>query len=284
MSSPHDAVGRTRRRTEWIDARSIDRMADLLDRPHGWAAGVVPVPWHWMYFFNESVPGNQVGPDGHPLRGDFLPQIALPRRMFAGSEIRTLADLKTGMDATVVETIESVEEKTGGAGPLIFVTVRCSIQQAGIDVLTERRVLVYLEPQRGSIPMPTTRPPAPVVAGETSVDWCPQAHELFRYSALTYNGHRIHYDADYARDVEGYPGVVVHGPLTATRLALLARDITRRPLTFLSVRGKAPLFAGQVVRLAGRVESPDRVRLSAIRCDGALAMEGIAETGGIPIR
>jgi len=88
MSSPHDSVGRTRRRTEWIDARSIDRMADLLDRPHGCAAGVVPVPWHWMYFFNESVPGNRVGPDGHPLRGDFLPQVALPRRMFAGSEIR----------------------------------------------------------------------------------------------------------------------------------------------------------------------------------------------------
>jgi 3-methylfumaryl-CoA hydratase len=134
MSPPHDAVGRTRRRTEWIDVRSIDRMADLLDRPRGWAAGVVPVPWHLMYIFSESVPSSRVGLDGHPLRGDFLPPIALPRRMFAGSEIRTLADLKTGMEATVAETVESVEEKTGGAGPLVFVTLRCSVQQAGVAV------------------------------------------------------------------------------------------------------------------------------------------------------
>jgi 3-methylfumaryl-CoA hydratase len=233
-----------------------------------------------MYFFNESVPSSRVGPDGHPLRGDFLPPIALPRRMFAGSEIRPLADLKTGLEATVTETVESVEEKTGGAGPLVFVTLRCSVQQAGVAVLTERRVLVYLEPQRGPVPMPAPHAPAPVAEGATSTEWIPQAHELFRYSALTYNGHRIHYDADYARGAEGYPGIVVHGPLTATRLAMLARDITGRPLTFLSVRGKVPLFAGQVVRLVGEAEGPDRVRLSAVRCDGALAMEGVAETGG----
>lgn len=279
MTSLSDAVGRTRRRTEWIEARSIDRMTDLLDLPRGWAGGAVPVPWHWMYFFNESVPSHRVGPDGHPLRGDFLPQIALSRRMFAGSEIRSVADLEIGTEATLVETIESIEEKTGVAGPLMFVTIRCSIQQNGIDVLTEKRVLVYLDPPGGSTPMPVPKPFEPASGGESSVGWCPQSHELFRYSALTYNGHRIHYDADYARDQEGYPAVVVHGPLTATRLALVARDITRKPVTLLSVRGKAPLFAGQCVQLIGRVERPDCVRLRAIRCDGVVAMEGIAETG-----
>jgi len=278
MTSPYEAVGKTRQRTEWIGSAEIDRMTDLLNLPRGWTGGVVPVPWHWMYFFNESVPNNRVGPDGHPLRGDFLPEIEFPRRMFAGCEIRSFADLRTGANATLHETIESIEGKEGASGPLLFVTIRCSIRQTEIDILTEKRILVYLDPP-GPVKMPKLQPFAPANNGEIRCEWCPGTQELFRYSALTYNGHRIHYDADYTRNIEHYPAIVVHGPLTATRLALIATEITKRPVIFLSVRGKAPLFAGQAVQLIGRVEKPTCVRLSAIRCDGALAMEGIAETG-----
>jgi 3-methylfumaryl-CoA hydratase len=276
--SYRDAVGRTRRRTEWIDPLPIRRMEDLLDLPREESNGVVPVPWHWIYCFSESVPNRRVGADGHPLRGDFLPPIDLPRRMFAGCEIRSHADLKTGRPATVVETIESIDEKQGAAGPLVFVTVEVAVRQDGADVLVEKRRLVYLDPGGRRIPMPEPRPFPSGDPGETALEWVPQHQELFRYSALTYNGHRIHYDADYARDVEGYPAVVVHGPLTATRLALLARDMTGAAVSALSVRGSAPLFVGQPVRLTGRAEGGGRVRLSAMRCDGTPAMEGWAET------
>ena len=273
-----EAVGRTRSRTEWIDERSIDRMTDLLDLPRGWAGGIVPLPWHWMYFFSETVPAARVGADGHPARGDFLPPIALPRRMFAGSEIRAHADLKAGAEALLVERIDSVEEKSGGAGPLIFVTLGCSIRQNGAEVLTEKRTLVYLDPRGSSIPLPLPRSAPALEKGEAAVDWCPQTHELFRYSALTYNGHRIHYDADYARSSEGYPAIVVHGPLTATRLALMAAGAAAKPVRHLSIRGKAPLFVGQVVHLIGAAEGPGRWRLRAVRCDGVTAMEGVAHT------
>jgi 3-methylfumaryl-CoA hydratase len=255
-------------------------MEDLLDLPREESNGVVPVPWHWVYCFSESVPNRRVGEDGHPLRGDFLPPIDLPRRMFAGCEIRSHADLKTGCPATVVETIESIDEKQGAAGPLVFVTVEVALQQDGADVLVEKRRLVYLDPGRRRIPMPEPQPFPGTAPGETALEWVPQHQELFRYSALTYNGHRIHYDADYARDVEGYPGVVVHGPLTATRLALLARGMTGAPVCALSVRGSAPLFVDQPVRLTGCPEGPGRVRLSAVRCDGTPAMEGWAEAAG----
>src|SRR3990172_4869276 len=123
--------------------------------------------------------------------------------------------------AAVQSRIDAIEEKSGTSDPLLFVTIQCSIEQNGAEVGTEKRALVYLDPP-GPVTMPKVQPFMPLEHGEISCEWRPQTQELFRYSALTYNGHRIHYDADYARDVERFPGIVVHGPLIATHLALLA--------------------------------------------------------------
>jgi 3-methylfumaryl-CoA hydratase len=124
--------------------------------------------------------------------------------------------------------------------------------------------------------MPKVQAFMPPEHGEIACEWRPQTQELFRYSALTYNGHRIHYDADYARDVERYPGIVVHGPLIATRLALLAARMTGDPVTWFSFRGRAPVFVDQPIQLIGRSEKNRTIALLAIRCDGALAMEATA--------
>ena len=276
-----EAIGRIRRKTIWLDPASIDRMTDLLDLPRGSTSGTVPVPWHWVYFFSESVANSRIGRDGHPARGDFLPAIRLERRMFAGSQIEMFAELRTGREATFVERIDAIEEKSGTSGPLLFVTIRCLIEQDGAEVGTEKRTLVYLDPP-GPVAMPKLQPFMPPEDGETACEWRPQTQELFRYSALTYNGHRIHYDADYARDVERYPGIVVHGPLIATRLALLAARMTGDPVTWFSFRGKAPVFVDQPMQLIGRGEKNRTIALRAIRCDGALAMEATARTGYAP--
>ena len=270
-----EAIGRTRRTAIWLDPISIDRMTDLLDLPRGTTSGTVPVPWHWVYCFSESVANSRIGRDGHPVRGDFLPAIRRERRMFAGSQIEMFAELRTGREATFVERIDAIEEKSGTSGPLLFVTIRCSIGQDGAEVGTEKRTLVYLDPP-GPVAMPPVQPFMPPKHEEIACEWRPQTQELFRYSALTYNGHRIHYDADYARDVERYPGIVVHSPLIATRLALLAARMTGDPVTWFSFRGRAPVFVDQPIQLIGRSEKNRTIALRAIRCDGALAMEATA--------
>jgi 3-methylfumaryl-CoA hydratase len=274
----YEAIGRTRRRTIWLDPAAIDRMTDLLDLPRGSMSGTVPVPWHWVYFFSESVANRRIGRDGHPARGDFLPAIRLERRMFAGSKIEIAAELRSGLEATYVERIEAIEEKSGRSGPLLFVTIQCSIEQAGAAVGTEMRTLVYLDPP-GPVAMPEVRPFLLPKPGEIVSEWRPQTQELFRYSALTYNGHRIHYDADYAREVERYPAIVVHGPLIATRLALLAATMTGEPVSWFSFRAKAPVFVDQPLQLIGRREENRTIDLRAVRCDGTLAMEATARTG-----
>ena len=273
-----EAIGRTRRRATWLDPESIDRMTDLLDLPRGSMSGTVPVPWHWVYFFSESVANRRIGRDGHPARGDFLPAVHLERRMFAGSQIEIVTELRSGLEATCVERIHAIEEKSGRSGPLLFVTIQCSIEQAGAAVSTEMRTLVYLDPP-GPVAMPEVRPFMLPARGESACEWRPQTQELFRYSALTYNGHRIHYDADYARDVEHYPAIVVHGPLIATRLALLAANMAGGPVTGFSFRAKAPVFVDQPLQLIGRREKNRTIALRAMRCDGTLAMEATARTG-----
>ena len=273
-----EAIGRTRRRTIWLDPAAIDRMTDLLDLPRGSMSGTVPVPWHWVYFFSESVANRRIGRDGHPARGDFLPAVRLERRMFAGSQIEVVAELRSGLEATYIERIEAIEEKSGRSGPLLFVTIQCSIDQAGAAVGTETRTLVYLDPP-GPVAMPEVRQFMPPEHGEMACEWRPQTQELFRYSALTYNGHRIHYDADYAREVERYPAIVVHGPLIATRLALLAATMTGEPVAWFSFRAKAPVFVDQPLQLIGRREENGTIGLRAMRCDGTLAMEARAKTG-----
>lgn len=199
-----------------------------------------PLPpfFHQIHFWDARPPA-ELGRDGHPRTGDFIPDTGLPRRMWAGGRLAFDAPLRAGIAAQKVTTVEDVEEKHGRSGPLAFVTLRHEIWQADRLCLTEHQDLVFrADPAPGA-----AAPRAPQAPdGEDSaqaVTFDPTL--LFRYSALTFNGHRIHYDRDYARQVEGYEGLVVHGPLLAQLLMLMAeRELG--PLRAFRFRATAPLM------------------------------------------
>ncbi|MEM6946193.1 MAG: hypothetical protein AAF565_20805 [Pseudomonadota bacterium] len=218
-----------------------------LDRPAFGPNDALPPFWHWLYFL-EAAPRDALGRDGHPAPGWSVPATGLPRRMWAGGRIRFTAPLPLGEPASRESRALSVERKTGRSGPLAFVTMEHRISGAAGLALIEEQDLVYRpDPQRpdpqgsaqqGSATQTATPPRArarPLVEG-WSCAWELDATVLFRYSALTFNGHRIHYDAAYAQEVEGYTGLVVHGPLLATLLFELATKVA--PERF------SPFFAG----------------------------------------
>lgn len=197
---------------------------------------------HWL-LFDDFVPRDQVGPDGHPKRGGFLPPVELPRRMWAGSRITFLAPLVEGETVTRKSTILSVKPKEGKAGPLVFVTVHHEISGGGTVFIQEEQDIVYMNIGEAS-PQKETAP-----APDGAVEVTPDSVMLFRYSALTRNSHRIHYDAPYAQETEKYPALVVHGPLTAT--LLMARTVEANGdhrLTSFTFRGQSPLYVGDPVR------------------------------------
>ncbi|MBI4419582.1 MAG: MaoC family dehydratase N-terminal domain-containing protein [Gemmatimonadetes bacterium] len=224
---------------------------DLPERP--WRAGdELPRGWHWFYF-NPAAPQSQLGEDGHPRRGEFLPPVPLPRRMWAGGTLTFRSPLRIGAAAARRSTVTALEEKEGRTGRLVFVTVRHEITGPGGLAVEEEQQLVYRE---------AAKPGSRGKAGEpfpADVDWSetftPDAVMLFRFSALTFNGHRIHYDHPYATQVEGYPGLVVHAPLIALLLLQAAeRHTGREPQTF-TFQNVAPLFEGQAITIAGRKNS-----------------------------
>jgi 3-methylfumaryl-CoA hydratase len=248
--------------TRWIGAQqAVDdamppfpahALAALVGRAEA-VAGALPLPWHWLYALTAPAPGT-TGEDGHPMRGGFLPPVALPRRMWAASEMAVTRPLHLGTPATRSSTVAAIEEKTGRSGTLVFVTVDHRWTQAGADCLTERQTIVYREPAAPGAP--ETAPPVapdPETLRRTLV---PDAVMLFRYSALTYNAHRIHYDLPYARGVEGYPGLVVHGPLIATLLVEAATDLVAgRSVRGFSFRAERPAFADTALHLHAREEA-----------------------------
>ena len=207
----------------------------------------LPPLWHWLYFL-AAQPAGQLGRDGHPARGGFLPPVPLSNRMWAGGRVRFVDRLRLGDAVRRRSTISAIEAKRGRSGDLVFVTVTHELHgPGGALALHEEQDLVYRDP-----PPPGTAPAAPAAPmpqPEHSQPWLPDSTQLFRYSALTFNGHRIHYDADYAREVEGYAGLVVHGPLSATMLAALAERRLGRPLARFAYRGQRPATAGQPLGL-----------------------------------
>jgi len=232
-------IGHAEVRTDTVSADMLHRMASTLGVP---APDEVPPGWHWT-LFQDWVAPDGLGPDGHPRRGGFMPPVHdLPRRMWAGGEVRLLAPLLPGDAVTRTSTILSVTEKQGGAGRLVFVTVAHAITGPDGPAIEERQDLVYRGADGAAVKPASPAPPVPAIR-EASV--LPDAVTLFRYSALTGNGHRIHYDADYVRAEEGYPGLVVHGPLQATWLAALPGV----PLSAFTFRGRRPAFAGAALRL-----------------------------------
>ena len=272
------AVGRTIEVRDTLRREPSERLLDLLGRDDALGDALPPLA-HWLHF-HAPEPLEAAGPDGHPRRGDFLPALShLPRRMWAGSDVTFHRPLPIGASALKRTTIESVESKTGRSGPLAFARLLHEVFVDDALAVTDRQTLVFREAPEGR----TARmapPDAPHTAwGRTVV---PDAVTLFRYSALTWNSHRIHYDADYARDVEGYPDLVVHGPLLATLLADLASE--RGTLSRFRFQARAPLFRGDTVVLEGqkredgeREDGERRGGAALVARAGAVAMEAAAE-------
>lgn len=261
-------VGRTQQSSETIDPDAMNRLAMTLDREPTLEAGdPLPPLWHFATFL-EGVPASRLGRDGHPQRGGFLPPVALPRRMWAGSRIRFGAPLPIGARATKTSTIQSVVSKNGSSGPLCFVTVRHETRVGDTVAIDEEQDIVYREDPDPAAPV---RPPkAAPTDGESTRTITPSPTLLFRYSALTFNAHRIHYDRDYATSVEGYDGLVFHGPLTATLLAALAVDDGETLETF-SFRGVSPLLDTAAFTIS-RKTTAEGASLWATNPTGGLAM------------
>lgn len=255
-------------------ALGVNAMLDIEDRP---LTGGDPLPplWHWFYFL-PRVAQSRIGHDGHPQRGGFLPPVDLPRRMFAGARLRFEAPLIIGNPATREGEILDITEKSGRSGRLAFVTVRYRVLQEGRVCIEEKQDIVYREPGAPAM-VPT---PVEVLPAVPEASWTrtltPDPVLLFRFSALTFNAHRIHYDRPYALNEEGYPGLVVHGPLVAVMLLDLVRRHSERRVTKFSFRGRAPLFDLHPFRLVGTPDE-DGVDLQAQGPDGATTMTARAE-------
>ena len=269
-------IGRAETRTDRIDLAKASALAATLDLPSAPVEGdALPPLWHWMYFWSVS-PASVIGPDGHPQRGGFLPPVTLPRRMWAGSRVIFRGALPVGAVAERTSLIKSVNVKQGKSGPLVFVTVAHEIAVNGEPVILEEHDIVYRDPPQAS------DAPAIPKAAPTNAQWSqaivPDPVLLFRYSALTFNGHRIHYDRSYVTEVEGYPGLIVHGPLIATLLiGLAARELPGREISSFEFRAVSPLFDSEPFSVHGRLEADGRrVTLWAANARGELAMQAEA--------
>lgn len=276
--------------TAWVDRQESQSDTLTLVPARGLAAtldqdpttlqlgAVLPALWHWIYFLPQAMQG-QLGRDGHPRRGGFLPPVPLPRRMWAGGQITWVADnpLKLGQDVERTSRIASVEHKVGRTGEMVFVKVEHTFSNAHGPALVEFHDIVYRHAAE-----PGAAPPDGVPA-ETGApwqrDWLPDPVMLFRYSALTFNGHRIHYDRSYVMCEEGYPGLVVHGPLIATLLLDLVRhEAGERPLASFQFRAQRPTFDGVPMRVNGAPSTDGRgVRLWAQDDHGWLTMSATAD-------
>ncbi len=251
-------------------AATLDRSSLLANPPAN-----LPPLWHWIYFWSAAQQA-QLGPDGHAERGGFLPPVPLPRRMWAGGRLAFHVALPLDIEATRTSTVKQVDVKNAASGTLAFVTVAHDISVDGTLCITEEHDIVYrAAPLPGAVAPPAKAAPQNATWSRTIT---PDPVLLFRYSALTFNGHRIHYDRAYVTEVEGYPGLVVHGPLIATLLADLVRrhlpDATMRSFDF---RAVGPLFDIEPFTVNGRLDADGiHVHLWAANARGELAMQATA--------
>lgn len=266
-------VGRSEDKHDVLTAAPLDRLAATLDQKHsGLVDGdVVPPLGHWLFFLPDARQ-SEIDPDGHPRRGGFLPPVHdLPRRIWAGSWIVFSSNLHVGDAIVRRSTIKSVSRKEGTSGPLVFVVVRHEIGRPNEPVaLVDEHEIVY----RGLDAPAVKSSPRKAGLGEWRRTLVPDPVQLFRYSALTFNSHRIHYDRDYVTAQEGYPGLVVHGPLIATLLVdLVQRHAGSARIREFSFRAVAPLFAGEEMSVnATPPDSNGHVKLWAANADSNLAM------------
>ncbi|WP_326541865.1 FAS1-like dehydratase domain-containing protein [Pseudorhodoferax sp.] len=269
-------IGRTERLDDIATLAPLRALAATLDRddaPPAAGDAIAPI-WHWLYFL-PMARQSAIGADGHPQRGGFLPPVPLPRRMWAGSRIQFLAPLRAGQALERLSCVEDVRVKEGRTGALVFVKVQHEIRGDGVPAIVEEQDIVYRDMPAPGEPAPAPTPAPADAQWERRVQ--PDDVLLFRYSALTFNGHRIHYDRKYVTEVEGYPGLVVHGPLIDTLLLdLLRRQLPDAQLKTFQFRAVKPLFDTAPFVVCGRQEDAETVRLWARTEDGHLTMDATA--------
>ena len=309
---PTGGERRTRVHTDILAPGPAQAMLGLLDRdPRALSEGdPLPLGWHWLYF-KQPCRSSRLARDGHEARGDFMPDVDLPRRMWAGGTLRTLRPASLGEPAELRSEVVSVTEKRGKSGRLVFVIVGHTVLQGGRRCVEEEQVIVYRELG----PRPATSSPQARTARQKAVapdrtggaadatdardltgssggrtgpapEWTktflPTTVTLFQFSALTYNSHRIHYDHPYVAEQEGYPGLLVHGPLTALLLLNAAQRHSPAPVKQFRYRALAPLFVDQPITLVGRAtpapaDGSGRRReriVEALSPSGTVAMRG----------
>lgn len=266
-------IGRSRSDEDVISVRHARLMAATVEYPPerlGEGESLPPL-WHWLYFLEGSPPAG-LGQDGHPARGAFLPPVPLSNRMWAGGRVAFLQPVPLGATMRKESRILKVEHKQGRSGDLVFVTVLHElVSTLGEVCLREEHDIVYKEPA----PVMAMPAGATVPKRQFTERFKPTSTTLFRYSALTFNGHRIHYDADYCREVEGYRNLVVHGPLVATMLAGFSERMTKGRLAEFSYRGLAPAMLGEEVALQADVVG-NIVDLEAVLENGQVSMQARA--------
>jgi 3-methylfumaryl-CoA hydratase len=266
-------IGRVEERLDTVTAGPLDRLSATLDRDDApFAEGdVVPPLGHWLFFLPDA-PQSEIGLDGHPMRGGFLPPVhELPRRMWAGSRLSFPGAIRVGDRIVRRSTIASVKRKEGASGPLVFVTVRHEIGRSGqAPAIVDEHDIVYRGLEAPAVKTERRKAEAGVWRRVLK----PDAVMLFRYSALTFNGHRIHYDRDYATKEEGYPGLIVHGPLIATLLLdLLRRKAPNARIATFSFRAVSPLVDGNDMSVNAIPPDADgAVKLWAANHESDLAM------------
>ena len=262
--------------TDRITPFASNALAATLNRDDPAYADQTPLPplWHWLHF----LPIHKLedaGYDGHAALGEFLPPVPLPRRMWAGSRLSWMAPMRIGQTLHKVSTIVSVDHKQGRSGDLVFVTLRHQVFDGDVQGIEEEHDIVYRAPADPNTPVPL--PPQAPDSSAFSRTVSPDPVLLFRYSALTFNGHRIHYDLPFCTGTEGYPGLVVHGPLLATlMLDLLRREMPQAHVTAFDFRAVSPVFDTHDFSVHGQPNNNGTIKLWVRRHDGALAMTATA--------
>lgn len=256
-------IGRRQESQDRISFNLVKRIAATLGEVAPQPGEPLPPLWHWA-FFQEPVAASELGPDGHPALGGFLPPAHNRNRMWAGSRIKFYQPLKVEAEVTCVSTILNVEEKHGRTGSLLFVTVRHEYFQDGQRALQDEQDIVYREPTPPKLSGTEALP-----EGQWQEHIQPDATLLFRYSAVTFNGHRIHYDWPYVTGTEGYPGLVVHGPLIATlNLRAFTKAHPTARLKRFTFRGVRPLISPQPFEVGGRLIDSGKAQVWAGNKDG----------------
>jgi 3-methylfumaryl-CoA hydratase len=279
-ASTRDWLGRTRRDEDEITLGAIQRLAATLDQDTSIYRRGSEMPESWYaILFGPTAPQREIGPDGHPKTGNFLPPLHGTRRMFAGRRTRFIKPLSIGDTVSRLSTVTRAEPKRGKTGPFTLVTVTHEMSGPAGLALTEEQDLVY----RAAVEAGTPAQQREAAHTADKPDWS-KAIALdpvlvFRYCALTFNAHRIHYDLPYTREVEGYPALVMNGGLTALLLVETARPHLRRPIASYAARAVSPLFIGQRVTFNGRLAG-DTAALWAAGADGGLAYRVDVTLGG----